>query len=132
MKATGQRFAIPLNSVLETLAIRDHEVQRSEDRELLNLRGEALPFLRLAREFRLEGAEDGEDFAIVMGMGDQRMGLLVDGVEGQQDTVIKAIQGPVQAVRGIAGATELGDQQPVLVLDVSAFVDDATRRKEVA
>ena len=51
---------------------------------------------------------------------------------GQQDTVIKPIQGPIQSVRGIAGATELGDQDPVLVLDVSAFLSDALGRREAA
>jgi two-component system chemotaxis sensor kinase CheA len=132
VRAAGQRFAIPLNSVLETLAVDAGAVQRSEDREFLNLRGEALPFLRLATEFELAGADGDEPFAIVMGMGDQRVGLLVTTVEGQQDTVIKAIQGPVPSVRGIAGATELGDEEPVLVLDVSAFIDDLARRKEVA
>ena len=65
-------------------------------------------------------------------LGELRIGLLVDSLEGQQDTVIKPIQGPIQNVRGIAGATELGDQDPVLVLDVSAFVDDTVRRREAA
>jgi two-component system chemotaxis sensor kinase CheA len=57
------------------------------------------------------------------------MGLLVDRLEGQQDVVIKPIQGPVRSVRGIAGATELGDAGAVLVLDVSAIVDDARARE---
>ena len=65
-------------------------------------------------------------------MGDSRIGLIVDRLEGQQDTVIKPIQGPIQTIRGIAGATELGDQDPVLVLDVSALLADALRRKEAA
>ena len=60
------------------------------------------------------------------------MGLVVDALEGQQDSVIKPIQGPVAAVRGIASATELGAQDPVLVLDVSAVVEDVARRREAA
>jgi two-component system chemotaxis sensor kinase CheA len=69
---------------------------------------------------------------IVIGIGDQRVGLIVDRLEGQQDTVIKPIQGPVQNLRGISGATDLGDQDPVLVLDLSALVEDALRRREAA
>ena len=46
--------------------------------------------------------------------------------------MIKPIQGPVQQVRGIAGATELGDAGAILVLDVSSFVEDAVRRRDVA
>jgi two-component system chemotaxis sensor kinase CheA len=88
---------------------------------------------RLASEFQLAAAPQAEKhFAVVVGMGDLRVGLLVERLEGQQDTVIKPIQGPIQSVRGIAGATELGDQDPVLVLDVSALIEDALRRREAA
>jgi two-component system chemotaxis sensor kinase CheA len=129
-----QRFAIPLNAVLETLLIDPSEIQRSEGRELLNLRGEALVLRRLSSEFELATAATREEklFAVVVGMGDLRVGLLVERLDGQQDTVIKPIQGPIQSIRGIAGATELGDQDPVLVLDVSALVEDALRRREAA
>jgi len=126
-----QRFAIPLNAVHETLLIDGSEIQRSEGRELLNLRGEALPLRRLAVEFDLPAASpEAKSFVVVIGLGETRMGLLVDRLEGQQDTVIKPIQGPIPAVRGIAGATELGDQEPVLVLDVSALLADLGRRRE--
>ena len=128
-----RRFAIPLNSVLETLMIERGELQQSEGRELLNLRGDPLLLRELAREFDLEESEQVEKpFVIVMGIGDRRMGLLVDRLEGQQDTVVKPIQGPVQSVRGIAGATDLGDQEPVLVLDASALIEDVLRRKDAA
>jgi len=126
-----QRFAIPLNAVHETLLIDGSEIQRSEGRELLNLRGEALPLRRLAAEFDLAAAPpEAKSFVVVIGLGEARMGLLVDRLDGQQDTVIKPIQGPIPAVRGIAGATELGDQEPVLVLDVSALLADLGRRRE--
>ena len=131
--AGRRRFAIPLNSVLETLMIEWGDVQRSEDREILNLRGEPLLLRRLTREFDLPDPEPAEKpFVIVMGIGDQRAGLIVDALYGQQDTVIKSIQGPIETVRGIAGATDLGDQDPVLVLDVSAIVEDAGRRREAS
>jgi two-component system chemotaxis sensor kinase CheA len=128
--AGDQRFAIPLNSVRETLLLDPAEVQRSDGRQLLNLRGEALPLRRLAEEFQLGvGAENAKRYAVVLGIGDARLGLLVDRLEGQQDVVIKPIQGPIRAVRGIAGATEVGDSGAVLVLDVSALVEDARSRE---
>src|SRR5690606_8095275 len=111
-----QRFAIPLTSVLETLLVDPAEILRSEDRELLNLRGEPLPLRRLAAEFELPPAPAGARQAVVVvGLGDSRAGLLVDRLDGQQDAVVKPIQGPVRSVRGIAGATELGDRGTVLV-----------------
>ncbi len=127
----GQRFAIPLNSVLETLLIDSAEIQRSADRRLLNLRGDPLVLRSLGEEFELGApGESDKQYVIVMGIGDQRVGLLVDALAGQQDTVIKPIQGPVPSVRGVAGATELGDQDPVLVLDASALVEDGVRRRD--
>ena len=128
-----RRFAIPLSSVLETLLLPRAAIQRSEGRELIDLRGEPLLLRHLAREFDLAAEPAGESlYVIVLGIGEQRVGLAVDRLYGQQDTVIKPIQGPLGALHGIAGGTDLGDQQPVLVLDASAIVDDATRRREAA
>jgi two-component system chemotaxis sensor kinase CheA len=128
-----QRFAIPLNSVRETLLIDPDEVQRSEGREILNLRGEALLLRRLREEFSLgEPPRASKQYAVVVRVGDAPLGLLVDRLEGQQDTVIKMVQGPARNVRGIAGATEFGDQGAVLVLDVSAVVEDAMRGRKSA
>ena len=131
---SGQRFAIPLNSVLETLNVEDDAIQRSEGRELLNLRGDALPLRRLAEEFELgtTAREDAKQFVVVLGLGDRRMGLVVDTLEGQQDTVIKAIQGPIRQVRGIAGATEQSGGGAILVIDVASIVDDTVRRRDAA
>jgi two-component system chemotaxis sensor kinase CheA len=126
-----ERFAIPLSGVRETLLVGPSEVQRSAGRELLYLRGDALPVLRLAEEFGLGGGTRGQkQYAVVIGMGDARVALLVDRLEGQQDAVIKPVQGPLRTVRGVAGATEIGAQTAVLVLDVSALVADAGRRRE--
>jgi two-component system chemotaxis sensor kinase CheA len=127
------RFAIPLNSVLETMAIEPDQIGHSEGREILNLRGEPLLLRRLCDEFEIDGApRDQRQFVVVLGMGEQRLGLLVDRLEGQQDTVIKPIKGPVQGIRGISGATELGDRTAILVIDVSSIVSDAVRRREAA
>jgi two-component system chemotaxis sensor kinase CheA len=118
--------------VRETLAVAPEEVQQSAGRELLNLRGEALPVCRLVEEFALAAVDvTRKQFAVVLGIGDVRIALLVDSLDGQQDAVIKPVQGPVPNVRGVAGATELGDGSTLLVLDVSALVEDGTRRREV-
>jgi len=125
----SQRFAIPLGGIRETLLVSPNEIERSAGRELLNLRGEALPVRRLAEEFAL-GASDPtqRQYAVVLGIGEAKLALLVDRLEGQQDAVIKPVSGPVASVRGVAGASELGDRSAVLVLDVSALVEDARTR----
>jgi two-component system chemotaxis sensor kinase CheA len=132
VEVDGQRFAVPLGAVQETLLVDASQIQRSEARELLDLRGTPLPLRRLSAEFGLRPAPPGARlFAVVLGIGDARLGLLVDRLEGQQDAVIKPIQGPA-AVRGIAGAADLGGPQPVLVLDASALLADAQHRREAA
>lgn len=133
VRVGSERFAIPLASVRETLRVEDHPILRSENKELLNLRGQPLPLRRLADEFELPEAVVRErQFVVVLGLGEQRLGLVVDGFLGQQDIVIKPIKGPIQQIRGIAGATELGDRVAILVVDVSALVADASRRREAA
>ncbi len=128
-----QRFAIPLTAVLETLLVDPVEILRSEGRELLNLRGEPIRLRRLHAEFGLTAPAAGARQAVVVvGLGDVRAGLLVDRLEGQQDAVLKPIQGPVRTVHGIAGATELGDRGTVLVVDVAALIEDTGRRREAA
>jgi len=132
--AGDQTYAIPLTSVLETLVVEPGEIQKSDGRELLNLRGDALPLRRLTQEFRLtaQPADASKEFVVVLGLGGSRLGLVVDRLLGQEDAVIKPIQGPITDVPGIAGATELGDQNAVLVLDVTTFVEDVHRRREAA
>jgi two-component system chemotaxis sensor kinase CheA len=127
------RFAIPINAVHETLLIDTSEIQRSEGREIFNLRGDPLLLRSLAEEFEIaDGGVLEKQFVVIVGLGEQRIGLLVDRLDGQQDTVIKPIQGPIKNVRGFAGATELDDQNAVLVVDISSLVDDTLSRKESA
>lgn len=133
VRVGDERYAIPIASVRETLRAGEHPILRSEDRELFNLRGTPLLLRSLADELGIPGGSDrSRQFVVVLGMGEQRLGLVVDGLEGQQDIVIKPIQGPIRSIRGIAGATELGDRVAVLVLDVSALVAEGTRRREAA
>jgi len=74
-----------------------------------------------------DGEPAAKPFAVILGLGDARLALLVDRLEGQRDTVVKPIQGPLRSVRGVAGATELGDRSAVLVLDVAALVSASQR-----
>ncbi|MBW2712830.1 MAG: chemotaxis protein CheW, partial [Deltaproteobacteria bacterium] len=130
--SSDQFYAIPLNSVLETLLIDPNEIQSSEKQELLNLRGEPLALRRISDEFDLPRVENVEQvYVVVVGIGESRLGLIVDRLEGQQDTVLKPIQGPISEVRGISGATEISEHGAVLVLDVAAIVEDTLRRRDV-
>lgn len=125
VEVSGRTYAVPLNSVLEILSVLPQEIRTVERREVLNLREQqTLPFIRLARLFGLPERPVGRHFVVVVGLAQERMGLAVDELHGQQDVVIKPLGGRLQGVRGIAGATELGDRRTVLVLDVGALVEE--------
>ncbi|HEX2570608.1 MAG TPA: chemotaxis protein CheA [Polyangia bacterium] len=134
IRVAGRTFAVPLNSVLEALMVTTGDVRRIERREMVTLRGQTLPLMRLDRTFRLSrrGSTPDRYFVVVVGMAQHRLGIMVDELLGQQDIVIKSIGRALEGIPGIAGATELGGQQTVLVLDVGALVEEALGETEVA
>ncbi|MGZ3442217.1 MAG: chemotaxis protein CheA, partial [Polyangia bacterium] len=129
IRAAGRTFAVPLNSVLESLRIAQADVRTIERREVMSLRGQTLPLARLEKLFRLERHDlegvPNKQFVVVVGLAQHRIGLLVDELMGQEDIVIKSLGRALAEVPGIAGATELGGKKTVLVLDVAQIVEEA-------
>lgn len=130
VRVAGQTYAIPINSVQETLMVERAAVQTIERREVLELRESTLPLLRLDQTFGLNAAADDPHrrlFVAVVGLADKRLGFIVDELLGQQDVVIKSLGKALAFVRGIAGAAELGNQKTILVLDVAGLMAEALR-----
>jgi len=124
-----ETYAIPLNSILESNRIFPNQIGTVEKREVTRLRDSTLPLLRLAEIFGLpRSGEERKMYVVVVGLAEKRLGLLVDSLRGQQEVVIKSVGSVFQNAPGIAGATELGDKRAILVLDVGALIDEATRR----
>jgi len=123
--AAGRRYAVPLNSVLEIVEAQPHEVNTLEGREVMTLRGQSLPLVRLSRLFQHpEPPGPRALYVVVVGLAQERLGIAVEGLRGQQDIVIKPLGKVLGAVPGIAGATDLGSRRTVLVLDVGAIVEE--------
>ncbi|MBN1959627.1 MAG: chemotaxis protein CheA [Deltaproteobacteria bacterium] len=121
----GRTYAIPLNNVLETLAIEDTTVSTIERREVISVRGATVPLVDLRHHFRMETKERPEVcYGVVAGVGQHRMALVVDELVGQQDIVIKSLGRRLQHIKGIAGATELGNQKTILVIDMVALINE--------
>ncbi len=120
-------FAIPLNSVLETVMISPDDIKTVEKREIIELRDITLPVVRPGRIFNLTNCHDDKNelFVIVVGIAEKKWGILVEQIIGQQDVVIKPLGKSLGQIKPIAGATDLGDQKVVLVIDVAAFVERA-------
>jgi two-component system chemotaxis sensor kinase CheA len=132
----GRTYAIPLNSVMEILQVSAADVRTLATQEVISLRGATLPLVRLSSFFALSGARAADPFyVVVVGLAQERLGVAVDDLMGQQDIVVKPLGRALHGVRGIAGATDLGNLHTVLVLDVGAIIEDVTTgepRREAA
>ncbi|MET0552315.1 MAG: chemotaxis protein CheW, partial [Vicinamibacteria bacterium] len=127
VESAGRTFAIPLGPVIESLKLTGRDIRSINGRETLRLRDRIIPLIRLADFFELPPAPASErQYAVIVGRGDKRVGLVVDRLRGQQEVVIKpvdtAIAGASAAV-ALAGATIMGDGRVVLILDVAAFFE---------
>ncbi|HEY0365828.1 MAG TPA: chemotaxis protein CheA [Pyrinomonadaceae bacterium] len=117
----GQRFAIPQSAVREVLEVESASTRVLENNEIISYRGKVLPLLRLARVFDMNYQRGNSFHVLVIGEEANAVGLAVDRILGQQEIVVRAIKDPLAQSKGIAGATELGDQRVVLILDVGAL-----------
>ncbi len=124
VNVSQRTYAIPLNSVLEIVSVRDAELRTIEKREVFEVRGQTMPFVRLARVFSLPAEPRAVHYVVVVGLAQQRVGLAVDELLGQQDIVTKPLSGRLRGTPGVSGATELGDRRAVLVLDVGALIEE--------
>jgi two-component system chemotaxis sensor kinase CheA len=117
----GQRFAVPQSSVREVLEVESAATKVLENNEIISYRGRVLPLLRLARIFEMNYQREARFHVLVLGEETNAVGLAVDRILGQREIVVRAIKDPLAQSRGIAGATELGDQRVVLILDTTAL-----------
>ena len=121
VSVNGQRFAVPQSAVREVLEVESTSTRVLENNEIISYRGKVLPLLRLARVFEMN-YQRGEKFhVLVIGEETNAVGLAVDRIIGQREIVVRAIKDPLAQSKGIAGATELGDQRVVLILDTTAL-----------
>ena len=121
VSVNGQRFAVPQSAVREVLEVESASTKVLENNEIIPYRGKVLPLLRLARLFEMNYQRGPKFHVLVLGEDSNAVGLAVDRILGQREIVVRAIKDPVGQSKGIAGATELGDQRVVLILDITAL-----------
>jgi two-component system chemotaxis sensor kinase CheA len=133
VEAGGEVFAVPLSAVLEIIHATNDQVETVETREVMAIRGETVPLLRLTQAFKLPPKADSNSFYLILvGLAERRLGIVVDGLRDQQEIVIKPLGKRLSEIPGIAGATELGDKRGVvLVLDVESLIEGALKKSVV-
>ena len=124
-----ETYIIPLASVVETLGIKAESISNVLSEEVMNLREEIIPLLRLDSVLGLSGksGQQGKCYVIVVKGDNKRVGIIVDGLMDQQEFVIKPVARHIGDIKGIAGATILGDGEVALILDIPVLIKIAEK-----
>ena len=121
-------YAVPLNSVAEISRAHESDLHQVGRHEVLQMRTQALSLVRLGRP---PGDSDQQRsakiFVLVIAMGDRRLGLIVDSLEGEEELVIKALDDQTVATDLVSGASILGDGRVVLILNLAAVIERSLR-----
>lgn len=119
-------YAIPLNAVLEIARTFETEVHQVDNYEVLQLRNQVLPLLRLGRPVA-DGDRKSKLFVLIITVGERKYGLIVDALEGEEELVIKALDDHTFQTDLVSGASILGDGRVVLILNLPAVVEHVAR-----
>ena len=120
-------YAIPLNTVAEIARAKESDLHHVDSWEVLQLRGQVLPLMRLGqRPSQDEADSHAKIFVLVINFAGRKLGLIVDALEGEEELVIKALDDQTIATDLVSGASILGDGRVVLIVNLPAVVDRFT------
>jgi two-component system chemotaxis sensor kinase CheA len=123
------RYVIPLSAVEECLELSLEEDMRSRGRSFISLRDSLVPFIRLRDLFRTGTKPDPFQKVVVISTGSERVGLVVDQIIGDHQTVIKSMSKLHHDIATFSGATILGDGSVALILDVAHLVTEGQQQE---
>ncbi|MCX8152973.1 MAG: chemotaxis protein CheA [Candidatus Bathyarchaeota archaeon] len=129
VRDSGQTFTIPTSQVSEIIRAKKSDIKLLGKTDAIVVRGKVIPVVHLHKLLGYEGPEEEEFELLITHLGDEKtkIGLIVDSVISQQDILVKPLSETLKGIKGISGATILGDGQVVLVLDVGQFVNTARK-----
>jgi two-component system chemotaxis sensor kinase CheA len=120
---SSEKYALPLGNIQTVENIESNQIKMINGKEVLNLRGEVIPIIRLNNILDCEVNENIDQIlVVVVKKGDRLAGMVVDELIGQQEIVIKSIGKYIKNYKIISGATILGNGEVALILDVNSLV----------
>jgi two-component system chemotaxis sensor kinase CheA len=130
VEASNERYIIPLSMVEECVEMNASKCDVNDVSHYVNLRGEALPYLRLSDYFSETGSitKEKRESLVVVRFGQRKAGFVVDKLHGEHQTVIKPLGKVFEKMAGLTGATVLGDGNVALILDVQGLIKKATSK----
>ena len=120
----GRIFGIPMDRVVETVRIGRERIHRFKNMETFVLRDAIIPLVRLTRALQLgEDAEPREEEAVmVVRIGHDRIGVIVDGFRERLEVIVKPLEGVLEGMPGFSGTALLGDGHVLLILDLQELL----------
>lgn len=127
----NEKYALPLESVRQIVALSEKDLKSIEKKEVIKYTGQVLPLLRLKNVLNVPGSPDSPDNSgnggklgpvLVVERNEKLFGLMVDSLIGQQETVVKPLEGSLMGRKEFSGATILGDGTVALILDVGGLI----------
>lgn len=131
VKVSDEIYAAPIANIAETVKVSKDKIKHIDKFEVINLRDNVLPLLRMDRVLgktrqKLKNSEkesnNVESSIVVVEVGNKKAGLVVDEVLGQQEVVIKSMGALLKGIKGFSGATILGDGRVALILDIASLI----------
>ncbi|HIE33725.1 MAG TPA: chemotaxis protein CheA, partial [Candidatus Altiarchaeales archaeon] len=120
--AGENKYAIPLINISRIVKVKSDGIKHMEGNEIFILDQEDIPLFRLRELFNIPLDRRGDIITVIVERSDGKVGLGVDRIVGEQELIIKPVAKALKKIKGIAGATILGDGQPALVLDVATLI----------
>ena len=123
VRVQDEMYAIPLGSIDSTISIQPEDIKTVQNREVIVLRGEIIPIIRMEETLAVPHVKDWDEiFVVVVHSGEAKAGLVVDKLIGQQEIVIKTLGNLFMGLKMFSGATVLGDGRIALILDVATMM----------
>jgi two-component system, chemotaxis family, sensor kinase CheA len=122
-------YAVPLNAVVEIARTTESEVHQVDNYEVLQLRNQVLPVIRLGRPQEDTTHGGRKVFVLVISVAERKFGLIVDALDGEEELVIKALDDQTFSTELVSGASILGDGRVVLILNLPSVVEQFARTR---
>ena len=120
-------FIIPLSAIEECVELTREDVKNTHGRDMINIRGDMVPYIHLRNRFAIAGSPPDIEQIIINRVGSDRVGLVVDQVVGEHQTVIKNLGKFYRHIKEVSGATILGDGTVALIVDIPHLVSQVIR-----
>lgn len=133
VEINGYVYVFPLNNVAEIILIKPEEIKWIDNSKVIEVRQETLSLVEMANLFPSlkpkEIEKEGHIFVVILIYGEQKAGIIVDNLLGEQEVVIKSLGEYLKSQRGFTGAAILGDGNPALIVNVRYFIESISKKK---